>query len=376
MRYWWTSGLFVLLMVGMTSTALAGAEDGDVEFDELEVEMNGNDQLRITYEVDRQTWKWMKNNGVEPNLSVWEDDHHDSGPPRYAWGHALSSRSGSYTLPQALRVTGGDRVEIGVTGYSGTWRIRSIERGAIAGPRLIFTAHGDGDFEVSARANRRCRLGGGHDDGGKDDGDDSDDEHDDDHGDHDDGQDDGHDDGQDDGHDHHHGDSSDDEEDSDDDEQKVPDGWKAATIKACKQHVKYDSNVEDCTDLALDLEPRWASASVKACGQSVKYASNLTDCLEIAKRHVTHHPGEAVSACSEVVKYESNVLECFEMTTTYQSTPGPILRACKTAVHYDSNVEDCIEMGQSLDADEGPGLIRACAGRSWESCVEKAAGID
>lgn len=377
------------VLVGVAAPAAAHPKSGTIEFESLDGELTDHDQFRIDYALEGESWSYLAQLGVEPQMVFYREGHHGEGL-QFVYSFPVGSRAGSYTLPGDIGIQDDDIVEVGLVGYAEGWRIESLKHGDHQGARIAFRRHDD-HFDVRGRSDANCPAGelasqgpeapeGGHehddhDEGGSDDWEHAHEDHEEHHGDH-------HEEdeaesshqsdlGDFEGGEEQQADESHDDDESDSEEVAGTSAWRASVVKACKKHAEYDSDVPDCVEQAKRIDPQWAAESVVACGQSVEYESELVDCLEIAAKHDRYSPAASVRACAEAAEYESEVLDCLESTVQYQTDPAPIVRACGQAVEYESDVQDCVELGQQLEQG-GADVVSACSGRDWDECIERA----
>lgn len=361
----WSLAAF-LIVVFAAGPAFAGHGEQELTFDDIEVSVTGGDQLRLTYEIEKSDWSRLEHDGVHPELNIYVE-HEDGGELKYAYNFDVASRHGSFTLPSGIDAFDLSQFQVEVLGFAEAWRIRRLSARGVSGARLAFRRSGD-SFSLRAVGAESCRLAAGDadlsDTGSSEpsDGTETSEESDDSQG----------------------SDESDESEESEESDQQQGDGeesddassppnnWKAKVIQACNDATEYDSEMESCTKLAMDLKPRWAADTVETCGEVFEYNSEFETCLEKAERYETHDPSEVVEVCSDVSDYSSERETCIETGAEYTNNPVPIIEACTEATSYESDRETCIELGQKL-GDGGAAIIRACSGRSVEECINSAA---
>lgn len=319
--------LLALLFVGVNyfladEAHAAHPTDMTVEFQNLElIERKGG--LIINYEVQRRSWRGMRQADMDPRLNLYTRDRRRQGF-EFAFSVELDSRIGRIELPKQVKLRGTRVVEMEVVGFSGFYRVTQ-------------TRFGDAcDAKVRLRVQRGNGNGhGGHAGGGH-------------------------------GHDH----------DDHDDHHERPGYTTAQLINACKASA-HSTNVSSCITKANAL-PRGVDvpATIRACGNATQWNSEFNTCMDRAKS-VRNDPAGVVAACDEATQWNSELSTCISKAARHT---GPrvaaVIKACGEATQWNSEFNACLDGSRSLGARPAR-TIKACAdATTWNSefnsCLQSA----
>ena len=328
--------LILGVVMSISSVALAGSNpDIDVEFDAVEVYSKRGDAV-LDYTIDSRSWRQLRKASIEPRLNIYTPGRR--GRYVYRYSVPLKDRKGRILYNKRdVDIDGIKSVRIEVVGYSGAFRVDEISYKSKESKLLTINV---------SRARRT------HDDR--------------------------HDDRRRDRHDDRRGDRHDDRRGDRHDDGRRASASKADLIKACDRQTSYDSELNKCVELALELPfPRVADKVVDACGVATSYSSGLNSCLKESAK-LQGRPVEAVSACGKATSYDSEVKSCLQKAADFNHrNAGEVIAACDAHTSYSSDLNSCISAAKKLDRDHAA-VVNACGGATryaseLRRCIEKSA---